>query len=148
MRKLFRGSFNRSLDAKGRLMLPPGFRDGLQAEGGDGTFWLTAYYGHLTAYLPDEWENIIEQLSRIRFPSPALSNFKSKVIGLAQEMIPDQQGRVRIPQPLMREAGLCKDVVLVGMLDKFEIWDQGRHDAIELTDVSAELAASGIEFSL
>ena len=63
-------------------------------------------------------------------------------------MLPDAQGRVRIPQPLMREAGLCKDVVLVGMYDKFEIWDQGRLDAIELTDVSAELAASGIEFSL
>lgn len=148
MKKFFRNSFSRSLDTKGRLMLPPGFREGLVAEGGDGTFWLTAYYGHLTAYLPDDWDAIIEQLNRIRFPSPALSNFKSKVIGLAQEMLPDAQGRVRIPQPLMREAGLCKDVVLVGMYDKFEIWDQGRLDAIELTDVSAELAASGIEFSL
>ena len=148
MKKFFRNSFSRSLDAKGRLMLPPGFREGLVAEGGNGTFWLTAYYGHLTAYLPDDWDAIIEQLNRIRFPSPALSNFKSKVIGLAQEMLPDAQGRVRIPQPLMREAGLCKDVVLVGMYDKFEIWDQARFDALLVEDVSDEVAACHLDIAL
>ena len=69
-------------------------------------------------------------------------------MGLAQEMLPDAQGRVRIPQSLMREAGLQKDVMLVGMLSKFEIWDQTRFDALTLEDVSDELAASGVTISL
>ena len=67
-------------------MLPPEYRDGLYAEGGTGAFWLTAYYGRLVAYLPEDWEKITEQLSRIPMPSPRLSHFKTKVIGLAQEM--------------------------------------------------------------
>ena len=69
-------------------------------------------------------------------------------MGLAQELTPDPQGRIRIPQALMREAGLQKDVMLVGMLNKFEIWDQKRFDALQLEDVSEELAASGVDISL
>lgn len=148
MKKLFCKSLSRSLDAKGRLMLPPEYREGLCAEGGIGTFWLTAYYGHLVAYLPADWEAVTEQLSSISIPSPRLSNFKSKVMGLAQELEPDGQGRVRIPQLLMREAGLRKDVMLVGMLNKFEIWDQERFDALAVEDVSVELAGLNLQIQL
>lgn len=150
-------------------MLPPEYREGLCAgnvsgasEAADaigaagafgaaesaGAFWLTCFYGRLVAYLPDEWEIITEQLSRIRFPSPKLSHFKTKIMGLAEELTPDSQGRVRIPQALMREAGLHKDVMLVGMLNKFEIWDQARFDALTFEDVSEELAGGGVELSL
>lgn len=129
-------------------MLPPEYREGLCAEGGPGTFWLTAIYGHLVAYLPADWDAVTEQLSSIFLPSPRLSNFKSKVMGLAQELEPDSQGRVRLPQSLMREAGLQKDVMLVGMLNKFEIWDQERFDALIVEDVSAELAGLNLQIRL
>ncbi|WP_308621191.1 division/cell wall cluster transcriptional repressor MraZ [uncultured Desulfovibrio sp.] len=152
----FTGSYFRSMDAKGRLVLPPKFLDALGAPGhggeaGDpaaGTFWLTAYYGHLTAYLPDQWNAIVEQLSSIRMPPPALAHFKTKVIGLAHELVPDGQGRVRIPQPLLRAAGLGRDAVLVGMLDKFEIWAQERFDDLPDEDVSEELAARNVDLDL
>ena len=152
----FTGSYFRSMDAKGRLVLPPKFLVALGAPGhggesGDpaaGAFWLTAYYGHLTAYLPDQWDAIVEQLSSIRMPSPALAHFKTKVIGLAHELVPDGQGRVRIPQPLLRAAGLGRDAVLVGMLDKFEIWAQERFDDLPDEDVSEELAARNVDLDL
>ncbi|MDE7371512.1 MAG: division/cell wall cluster transcriptional repressor MraZ [Desulfovibrio sp.] len=156
MAALFTGSYYRSMDAKGRLVLPPKFLDALGAagHGGDaadpaaGTFWLTAYYGHLTAYLPAKWDAIVEQLGALRMPPPALANFKTKVIGLAHEMVPDGQGRVRIPQPLLRAAGLGRDAVLVGMLDKFEIWAQERFDDLPDVDVSEELAARNVVLDL
>lgn len=148
MQKLFTKSLSRSLDPKGRLMLPPEYREGLCLGGRTGAFWLTSFYGRLVAYLPADWEAVTEQLSRIAMPSPRLAHFKTKVMGLAQELIPDSQGRVRIPQSLMREAGLQKDVMLVGMLNKFEIWDQNRFDALQLEDVSEELAASGVDICL
>ena len=148
MKKLFNKSLSRSLDAKGRLMLPPEYREGLCAEGGTGVFWVTAFYGRLVAYLPADWEAVTEQLSGISALNERLSRFKSKVMGLAQEMEPDAQGRVRIPQALMREAGLHKDVMLVGMLNKFEIWDQERFDALAVEDVSAELAGLNLQISL
>lgn len=111
-------------------------------------FVLTGFYGRLVAYTLEDWERNVEQLSRVRNPSMKLSRFMSKVMGLAEEVVPDSQGRIRIPQPLMREAGLIKDVVLVGLGRKFEIWDQARFEALELEDVADELAAGGIDISL
>lgn len=153
MAEKFIGSFSRSLDSKGRLLLPPKYLEALDvSENGEsgscGSFWLTCFYGRLVAYLPRNWENIVEQLSRTRFPSPKLAHFKTKIIGLAQEICPDNQGRIRLPQSLIREADLKKDIMLVGMLDKFEIWDQARFDALCVEDVFEELSANGIEVSL
>lgn len=147
----FMGTFYRSLDSKGRVMLPPRYLETLaaHAEGNSkGSFWLTSLYGRLTAYLPAMWERTVEQLCRIKLPSQKLSNFKTRLIGLAEELSPDPQGRIRIPQSLVREGGLQKDIVLVGILDKFEIWDKARFDALPTEDVTEELAASGIEIFL
>lgn len=171
----FTGSSFRSLDAKGRLVLPPKFLEALgapqgngvvppgacdaagagpcavTAQAGSGSFWLTAFNGHLTAYRPEQWDAIVEKLSAISMPPPSLAHFMTKIIGLAQELTPDAQGRVRIPQPLMREAGLSRDAVLVGMVHKFEIWDQGRFDALNVEsteNVIGELAARNVELAL
>lgn len=146
----FTGTYYRSLDSKGRLLLPPPFLQALEknADSEKGSFFLTSLYGRITAYLPGNWRNTVEQLCKIPIPTPKLSNFKTKLIGLAQELSPDAQGRVRIPQSLMREGKLGKEVVLVGILDKFEIWDQTQFDAIPDEDVTSELAASGIQIIL
>ncbi len=143
----FIGTYSRAMDAKGRLLLPPSYLQALAA-GGSGSFWLTALYGRLTAYLPDHWQDTVEQICRIKLPSQRMSNFKSRLIGLAQEIVPDSQGRIRIPQSLVREAGLGREVMLVGVLNKFEIWDQAPFDAVIVEDVTDELAASGIEITL
>lgn len=175
MAQRFTGSSFRSLDAKGRLVLPPKFLEALGAPQGNGvvppgacdaagagpcaataqaasgSFWLTAFNGHLTAYRPEQWDAIVEKLSAISMPPPRLAHFMTKIIGLAQELTPDAQGRVRIPQPLMREAALSRDAVLVGMIHKFEIWDQGRFDALNVEnteDVIEELAARNVELAL
>ena len=148
----FLNTHYRSLDAKGRLILPPEYRESLAANGQEGAepgFWLTGFYGRLVAYLPKNWEAIMGQLCKIPFTNVKLFHFKSKVMGLASFITFDGQGRVRIPQPLMREAGLVKDVILVGMADKFEIWDQQRFDNILTTeDMSEALASTGLEISL
>ncbi|MCR5563770.1 MAG: division/cell wall cluster transcriptional repressor MraZ [Desulfovibrio sp.] len=151
MRRLFVSPHARSLDVKGRLMLPPEYRESLEkARGDEGgcAFWLTAFYGRLVAYLPAQWEQISEQLARVPVFSVKLSHFKSKVLGLAQYLSPDAQGRIRIPQPLMREVGIEKDVMLVGMGDKFEIWDQRRFDELQVDDISGELEKTGLQISL
>lgn len=146
----FTGSYYSSLDGKGRLLLPPNFLQVLKHEDMEGysAFWLTSVFGRVTAYMPENWEKTVEKLCSIPLPSQKLANFKTKLIGLAQEIIPDAQGRIRIPQSLIREGKFHKDIVLVGILDKFEIWDQELFDAIPDEDVSAELAASGINISL
>lgn len=129
-------------------MLPPEYREGLASGSERGTFWLTCYYGRLVAYLPQDWDDFAEKLNSIGNPSLNIVRFKSKVMGLAEELECDQQGRVRIPQSLMAEAGLVKDVMVVGMFDRFEIWDLARFNAIAPEDVSEELAAKGISIAI
>lgn len=144
----FMGAYYRALDAKGRLLLPPAFIAAICSEDAPGYFWLTSLYGRITAYMPETWENTVEQICSIRTPSRKLSNFKTRLIGMAQEIRPDPQGRIRIPQPLMREGGLSKSIVLIGILEKFEIWDQGRFESVPAEDVSDELVSSGINIFL
>lgn len=148
MDRTFIGSYIRTLDSKGRFLLPPDFLKAVNLHENGGSIWITSFYGKLTAYLPLQWKDIVDKLCSISMPSLHLANFISKIIGLANELIPDAQGRLRIPQPLMREAGLTKDIVIVGIINKFEIWDQARFDAIALEDVSAELNGSGINITL
>ena len=65
MANLFIQSAYRNLDAKGRLLLPPEYRDALLAAG-DGSFWLTiGLYGGLKAYMPADWEAIVEKLNSV-----------------------------------------------------------------------------------
>ncbi len=143
-------SHQRSLDAKGRLMLPVDYRETLSAQASSSAvnFVLTGFHGRLMAYLPDEWERVSDELYSIVNPSLNLSRFISKVLGLAEDMTLDAQGRVRISQLHKIEAGLDKDVVLVGSRSKFEIWDLARFKAIELESVADELAKHHVNISL
>lgn len=153
MLKLFCKSSQRSLDDKGRLMLPSAYRQALM-EASEGRFWLTCLYGRLVAYLPDEWESFVEKLHGMTTPSVRMIRFMAKAIGLAEELDCSGQGRVRIPQPLLREAGIGTEpgskaeVMVVGMYSRFEIWDLARFNAIDMDDVSEELAAHGVELGL
>lgn len=112
------------------------------------SFWLTMLYNRITGYLPAAWEETMTKLCAIPMPSQKLSNFKTRLIGMAHELAPDGQGRIRIPQPLARSGNLQKDIVLAGLMDKFEIWSQAEFEAVPNEDVSAELAASGIVINL
>ncbi len=144
----FRKNHERSLDTKGRLMLPVDYRESIATSSPHGYVVLTANNGCLVAYLPEDWEKIREELDNIVNPSPNLSRFASKFLGSADEVTPDAQGRVRISQRLMRAAGLTKDIVLVARRNRFEIWDQVRLDAIEFESVSEELAMNNIKISI
>lgn len=149
----FVGTYYRALDSKGRLLLPPRFIEALESAAADSgqdrpAFWLTMLYDRITGYLPASWEEIVASLCSIPAASRKLSNFKTRLIGMAHEISPDGQGRIRIPQPLARNGNLEKDVVIAGLLDKFEIWSQAEFEAVPAEDVSAELAASGIAVNL
>ena len=144
MANLFIQSAYRNLDAKGRLLLPPEYRDALLAAG-DGSFWLTiGLYGGLKAYMPADWEAIVEKLNSVPLPSMKLSHVKTKLLGLAQRMVPDAQGRIRIPQPLMRAAGLEKDVVLVGVGSRVEIWSKDKWENMN-SDTDMDEITSAME---
>ena len=148
---MFRGRSQRNIDGKGRLMLPPDFRRVCQEHDPDGRLILTNFDDCVAGYPMAEWQEIETRLDQIRNPNRQLRNFLRFFLGGAQEVTLDGQGRVNIPQSLRDYAGLDKEIVLVGVGAKFEVWDRGRHDTImdqNFDDVSDALAATGVEVGL
>ncbi len=145
---MFRGHSYRSIDPKGRLMLPPEFRDVLLKDDPSGRLMLAKFDNCVVGYTLSEWSAIEAKFAQIKNPNRKVRDFMRFFIGGAQEVEMDRQGRVLVPQSLRGYAHLDKDVVLVGVGFKFEIWDKAGFEEIEAQDfdnVSDDIAATGIE---
>jgi len=120
---MFRGRSTHNLDAKGRLSIPARFRGILRARY-DMKLIVTNLPACLAAYPFEEWKIVEEQFSRFRFGPPKVLAFKRYLLGAAIECNIDGQGRILIPAHLRQGAGIEREVVLVGMLNYFEIWSK------------------------
>lgn len=149
---LFRGKSQRSLDAKGRLMLPTEFREVILSRSAEGRFVLTCYDGCLVGFPQPDWEEFEENLLKIKNASRKLRDFRRMVIGSAEEMVLDKQGRVLLSQSHRGYAELDGQVELVGQLQKFEIWNPLKFSSLieeqNYDDVTRELEESGIDIPL
>jgi MraZ protein len=154
MSSMFRGHAYRSLDAKGRLMLPPDFREAITAESALASVMLTNFDGAVVGYPLAEWERIEESFNSINVLDKRLRNFQRFFISGALEVALDKQGRVLIPPHLRNYAKLDKDVVVAGVGRKFEIWDQAIFEAQRqemeesFDDDMSALADKGLELRL
>jgi len=119
------GDFNHSIDAKGRLIIPAKFRDAL----GENFVITKGMDNCLFVYPPEEWKVLEEKIKTLPLTNKSARDFKRFMLGSAVEGVLDKQGRVLIPPSLREFASLEKDVVLVGVLDKVEIWDKAKWDA-------------------
>ncbi|WP_029898280.1 division/cell wall cluster transcriptional repressor MraZ [Desulfohalovibrio reitneri] len=147
---MFRGHSQRSIDPKGRLMLPPEFREVILGDSEEGRFVLAKFDNCVSGYPQSEWERIEAKFAQIKNPGRKVRDFMRFFIGGAQEVALDKQGRVLVPQSMREYAGLDHEVVLVGVGFKFEVWDQAAFQAIEsqdFDDVSEDIASTGVELS-
>lgn len=148
----FRGKSQRSLDPKGRLMLPPEFREVVFSRSQEGMFVLTCYDGCLVGFPQPDWEEFEENLLKVKNASRKLRDFRRMVIGSAEQMTLDKQGRVLLSQAHRAYAELDDQAQLVGQLQKFEIWNPQKFasliEAQDYDDVTRELEESGIDIPL
>lgn len=126
---MFRGHSQRSQDPKGRLMLPPEFRDEVFVQSDQGKVVMTNFDQCIAVYPLPEWLAIEQSFASLNMASQRLRQFQRFFISGAVEVVLDKQGRVLIPQHLRNYAALQKDVVVAGAGRKFEIWDLGRYEA-------------------
>jgi len=105
--------------------IPAPFRDRLQ-ESAQGSFFLTNFSDCLYAFAADDWARIEERLSRVPSTDRKMNAFVRFFLGGAVEVVPDKQGRILVPPSLRSYAGLEKDVVILGMPNRFEIWSLAR----------------------
>lgn len=123
---MFYGEFNNTVDLKGRASVPAAFREILKSQAGDDSLVVTKADGGLAAYPVSVWKKIFDNVMALPAGPRKMNNLRTR-IAPAKECSFDRQGRIQIPQALREYAGLEKDVVVVGMGDKIEIWNQQRH---------------------
>jgi len=122
---MFRGRSSHVLDAKGRLSIPARFREILRGKY-DGRIVVTNHPACLAAYPFEEWRALEENFAASRFARPEVQSFQRYFLASAEELPVDAQGRILIPPTLREEAGIARDVILLGMLKYFEIWSKDR----------------------
>jgi MraZ protein len=122
---VFRGINTINLDAKGRMALPARYREQLLAHG-DGRLVVTIDTNHrcLLLYPLNEWEQIERQIESLSSFDPMSQRVKHLLIGHANDLDMDSNGRILLPQELRLYAQLEKHVCLIGQGKKLEIWDQ------------------------
>jgi MraZ protein len=121
----FVGSFEHSLDAKGRVILPARFRPNFDRGG-----YLTQNLERcLALWTPGEFERQMADMLAAAREGDAASRNRARVWSAGSvEVEIDRQGRMGIPSKLREFAGLEGDVLVVGAIDRIELWNPGEWD--------------------
>ena len=121
---MFMGEYNHTIDAKGRLIVPAKFREIL----GDNFIVTKGLDGCLFVYPNDEWTRFEEKLKSLPLTNKNARQFTRFFLAGAAACEGDKKGRKLLPQVLREFASLEKDVVLVGVASRIEIWSRERWD--------------------
>lgn len=141
---MFMGEYNHTIDAKGRLIIPSKFRETL----GD-TFVVTkGLDGCLFVYDNVEWNVFEEKLKSLPITNKDARQFARFFLAGAAEVEVDKQGRILVPNVLRDFAELNKDVVLIGVASRIEIWSKERFEGITACEDMDEIAEHMAEFGL
>lgn len=133
---MFMGEYNHTVDAKGRVIIPAKFRDAL----GDSFVVTKGLDGCLFVFAMDEWKNFEEKLRALPIANKDARKFSRFFLAGAADIEADKQGRALLPSNLREFAGLEKDVVLVGVSSRVEIWSRERWEDSTAFDNMDEIA--------
>ena len=143
---MFMSEYNHTIDAKGRLIIPSKFRDALGEE-----FVISkGMDGCLFVYANDDWNAFEQKLTALPLINKEARQFARFFLAGAAQVELDKQGRILVPASLREFAGLDKDVVLVGVGSRIEIWSREKWDAVsaetDMDDITA--AMSGLDLKI
>jgi MraZ protein len=132
---MFRGRFEHSIDGKGRLSVPAKFREVLQGRfDGDKNLVVVPNERCLEVHPVSRWEQIEEQVRTGSMFDEGLRELSRLYMSRAREVEIDGAGRVLLPPDSRQQAGLDRDVTLIGGgLMLFEVWDRRRFEDYERT---------------
>ena len=145
---MFMGEYNHTIDTKGRVIIPAKFRDKL----GEAFVITKGLDGCLYGYANEDWQVFEDKLSSLSITNKDSRQFTRFFLAGAADCEVDKQGRILIPSVLREFAGLEKDVVLVGVSRRIEIWNKEKWSEItaQYDDNMDEIAANldGLGFSI
>jgi MraZ protein len=122
---MFRGTTTINLDAKGRLTMPTAYREFVRLQG-EGSMVCTIDIKRpcLMLYPLHQWQPIEQKLMVLSDFEPQEAAIKSLILGNANDCEMDKNGRVLLPASLRQFADFDKKLMLVGKVNKFELWDE------------------------
>jgi len=144
------GTYPRTVDDKQRIAVPKQLRDGFGEESKSVFYLAPGNEGCLCLYTKSGFDGLAAKLVNDPGGHANVRNYLRVLYALAERVVLDKQSRVRIPERLAERAGLSHSVVLIGVYDHVEIWDQERWDSFlsqnesqfdELTEQALNIAS-------
>ena len=117
---MFIGEYTHNLDEKGRLAIPKKFRSALTK----GAVVTRGLDNCLFLYTKAEWQKLAEKLSSLPFAQANTRAFARLMLAGAMDVTIDKQGRVTLPEYLRSFGSLKKSVVVAGLYNRLELWDE------------------------
>ena len=123
----FLGEYEVTLDPKGRFLLPAGFKKQLPEEGASQFVINRGIETCLSLYPLKSWEPIVAKMSKLNDFDPKVREFRRVFLNGATQIELDSAGRLLLTKNLAEYAGLEKDIVLLSVGNKIEIWDKNKY---------------------
>ena len=141
---MFMSEYNHTVDTKGRLIVPSKFREQL----GDEFVVTKGMDGCLFVYANDDWSAFEQKLTSLPLINKEARKFARFFLAGAAQVEVDKQGRILLPANLREFAGLEKDVVLVGVGSRIEIWSRENWENMDadsdMDDIAATMESLGL----
>lgn len=120
---MFYGEYNHTIDRKGRLILPARFRDICKEQGIEKFFITRGLDKCIFMFTEEEWRSQEQKFKTMPFTKQESRNFNRLFFSGAADVAPDRQGRFIMPQYLKDYASIKRDVIIVGISNRIEIWN-------------------------
>ena len=121
---MFYGEHEHSIDRKGRLIIPSKFREAFKENYVERFFITRGLDTCLFVFTEDEWRKQESRFKSLSFTSPQARNFNRLFFSGACEVACDRQGRILVPDYLKDFAQIKRDVVIVGVSSRMELWSK------------------------
>ena len=132
----FTGEYKYSIDQKSRLNIPAKFRKALDPKNSN-TFVITRGFDpSLILYPIVEWQKVEQQLLLLSSIKNLDRSFVRSIVRYATIVKYDSQGRIQIPENLLEYSNIQKEVLIIGMINKIEIWNKSDLDKIKKQSLS------------
>lgn len=121
---MFYGEFEHTLDRKGRLIIPSKFREALKEAYAEKLYITRGLDKCLFVFTEEEWKSQESKFRSMPFTKEEHRKFNRLYFSGAQEVTPDKQGRILFPSYLKEFAGIKREVVLIGVSNRIEVWSK------------------------
>jgi MraZ protein len=141
----FKGSYRYSVDSKGRINIPVKLRKSIVGESNESFVVTRGFEGCLAVYPYDEWKEVEKTIRALPTSEPHNRFFQRTLLDQATDVELDSQARIVVPRELLQFAGIENDVLIVGVLERIELWNPARyHDYMKSQKESYEDVAQRV----